>query len=155
HAYTMQTTRHLVGVLVELSACMKLRHDDFGSRDAFPRMNRYGNTATIIHDGAGTIRVQTNIHCVAMAGQRLVDGVVHHLIDHVMKTGAVIRVADIHARPLAHGIKALQNLDGIGAIFFRRFVRRGHVYLPLNMSAEVPDGSGSSTLPIRSLWRCG
>ena len=52
-----------------------------------------------------------------MAGQRLVDGVVDDLIDHVMQAGAVVGIADIHARPLADGIETLQNLDGIGAIF--------------------------------------
>jgi UDP-N-acetylenolpyruvoylglucosamine reductase len=51
-----------------------------------------------------------------MAGQRLVDGVVDDLVDHVVQAGAVIGVADIHARPLAHGLQALENLDGIGAV---------------------------------------
>ena len=52
-----------------------------------------------------------------MACKRFVDGVVHHLIDHMVKPRPVIRVADIHARALSHRIKALQNLDGIGTIF--------------------------------------
>ena len=52
-----------------------------------------------------------------MAGQRLVDGVVDHLIDHVMQARAVVGVADIHAGPLADGVQPLQNLDGIGAVF--------------------------------------
>ena len=51
-----------------------------------------------------------------MAGQRLVDGVVDHLVDHVMQARAVVGVADIHARTLADGIQPLQNLDGIGAV---------------------------------------
>ncbi len=61
-----------------------------------------------------------------MAGQRLVDGVVHHLVDHVVQAGAVIGVADIHARPLAHGVEAFQHLDRIGAVFggFRSGFRR-------------------------------
>jgi hypothetical protein len=50
-----------------------------------------------------------------MAGQRLVDGVVDHLVDHVVQARAVIGVADIHARALAHGVQALEHLDGIGA----------------------------------------
>ena len=53
-----------------------------------------------------------------MAGQRLVDGVVDHLVDHVVEAGAVIGVADIHARPLAHGVQAAQHLDRIRAIAF-------------------------------------
>jgi hypothetical protein len=50
--------------------------------------------------------------------QRLVNGVVDHLIDHVMQAGAVIGVADIHAWPLADGVKSLQHFDRIGAVFF-------------------------------------
>src|SRR5476649_1916032 len=38
-----------------------------------------------------------------IADERFIDGVVHHLIDHVMEARAVVGIADIHARPLAHG----------------------------------------------------
>ena len=48
---------------------------------------------------------------VAIAGQRLVDRVVDDLVDHVVQAGAVIGVADIHARPLAHGVEPAQHLD--------------------------------------------
>ena len=53
---------------------------------------------------------------VGVAGQRLVDGVVDDLVDHVVQARAVIGVADIHAGALAHRIEALEDLDGIGAI---------------------------------------
>ena len=52
-----------------------------------------------------------------MAGQRLVDGVVDHLVDHVVQARAVVGVADIHARALAHRIEPLQHLDAVGAVF--------------------------------------
>ena len=55
---------------------------------------------------------------LGVAGERLVDGVVDDLVDHVVQAGAVVGVADIHARPLAHGVEAAQHLDGIGAIGF-------------------------------------
>ena len=57
-----------------------------------------------------------HLDLVAVAGQRLVDGVVDHLVDHVVQARAVVGVADIHARPLAHGIEALQDLDGLRTI---------------------------------------
>jgi hypothetical protein len=46
----------------------------------------------------------------------------------VMQTGAVIRIADIHSRALAHRIEAAQDLDGICAIsgFLRRYDGIGH-----------------------------
>ena len=115
-ADAVQAARHLVGVLVELSAGMKLRHDDFGRRDALV-MHIGRNAAAVVDDRHRTVGVQRHRHQVGMAGQRLVDGVVHHLVDHVVQARAVVGVADIHARPLADGIQALQNLDGIGAVF--------------------------------------
>ena len=51
-----------------------------------------------------------------MAGKRLVDGVVHHLVDHMVKPRPVIRIADIHAGALSHRIQAFQNLDGIRTV---------------------------------------
>jgi hypothetical protein len=54
---------------------------------------------------------------VRVAGQRLVDGIVDHLIDHVMQARAVIRIPDIHAGALAHRIEALEHLDAVGAVF--------------------------------------
>ena len=57
------------------------------------------------------VGVDDDLDVVAAAGQRLVDGVVEHLEHHVVQAGAVGRVADVHARALAHGVEALQDLD--------------------------------------------
>jgi hypothetical protein len=40
-----------------------------------------------------------------VARERFVDSVVHNLEYHVVQTGAVIGIADIHARALAHRIQ--------------------------------------------------
>ena len=61
--------------------------------------------------------IERHLDAVGMAGQRLVDGVVDHLVDHVVEARAVVGVADIHARPLADRVEALQDLDRFGAIF--------------------------------------
>ena len=53
-----------------------------------------------------------------MARQRLIDGVVDHLVDHVVQARAVVGVADVHARPFADGVQAAQHLDRIGAVAF-------------------------------------
>ena len=78
------------------------------------------DAAAIVGDRAGAVGVERHRHAVGMAGQRLVDGVVDHLVDHVVQARAVIGVADIHAGALAHGIEALQDLDRIGAVGCRR-----------------------------------
>ena len=126
HADAMQAARDLVGILVELAAGMELGHHHFGRRNALGRVHVGGNAAAIVDDGAGAIGVEGDGHQVGMAGQRLVDGVVDDLIDHVVQARAVIGVADIHAGALAHGVEALQDLDGIGAVFIEiRPVFRG------------------------------
>jgi len=68
---------------------------------------------------------------IAITGERLVDGVVDDLVDHVVETGAVLGVADIHAGPPAHGLQAAQDLNLLRAVFriaigFNRFCCIGH-----------------------------
>jgi hypothetical protein len=96
---------------------MKLRHDDFRRRDAlFPvDVRRYA--AAVVGHRDGSVGIERDGNDVGMAGKRLVDRVVHDLVDHVVQTRAVVCVTDIHARALAHGIEAFQHLDGIGTIF--------------------------------------
>ena len=108
--------RDLVGILVELPPGMELGHDHLGGRDPLLGMDVGGDAATVVDDGAGAVGVEHHGDQIGMAGERLVDGVVDHLVDHVMQAGAVVGVADIHARPLAHGIEALQDLDRFGAV---------------------------------------
>jgi hypothetical protein len=38
-----------------------------------------------------------------------------------MEAGSVVGVTDIHARPLAHGIQAFEDLDRLGVILGRVF----------------------------------
>ncbi len=52
---------------------------------------------------------------VQMPGHRLVDRVVDDFPDQVVQTGRAGRT-DVHARPLAHGIEALEHLDVLGGI---------------------------------------
>src|SRR5262249_19671799 len=63
--------------------------------------------------------VEHDLDAACMTSQRLVDRVVDDFVDHVMQAGAVIGVTDIHAWPLANGIKALQDPDRLGAVFGR------------------------------------
>ena len=75
------------------------------------------DAAPVIAHADAAVGMDLDLHEVGMAGQDLVDAVVHDLIDHVVQAGPVVGVADIHARPLADGFQTLQNLDGIRAIF--------------------------------------
>ncbi len=60
--------------------------------------------------------LSVTITSVGVARERFVDRVVDDLVDHVMQARAVVGVADIHARPLAHGVEALQDLDRLRVI---------------------------------------
>ena len=104
NADPVQAARDLVGVLVEFTARMQLGHDDFGGRHALFVVDAGRNSAPVVGDGARAVGVEGHGHKLRVAGQSLVDGVVDDLIDHVMEAGAVIGVADVHARPLAHGV---------------------------------------------------
>ena len=83
---------------------MQLGHDDFGGRHALFVVDAGRNAAPVVGDGARAVGVEGHGHELRVAGQSLVDGVVDHLVDHVVEAGAVVGVADVHARPLAHGV---------------------------------------------------
>ena len=58
----------------------------------------------------GVVRVDDDLDRVGLAGQGLVDGVVHDLVDEVVEP-ALARGADVHAGALAHGLEALEDGD--------------------------------------------
>ena len=51
-----------------------------------------------------------HLDVVAVAGERLVDGVVDDLVDQVVQSARTGR-ADVHAGPLANRFESLENLD--------------------------------------------
>jgi hypothetical protein len=119
-ADAVQAAGDLVGVLVELPAGVQLGHDDLGGRDALLLVDAHGDAAPVVGDRDAVVGVKRDRDGVRVARQRLVDAVVDDLVDHVVQARAVIGVADIHAGPLAHGLQALENLDGIRAVFAGR-----------------------------------
>ncbi|MND34630.1 hypothetical protein D3C80_252520 [compost metagenome] len=117
NAHAMQTTGNLIGILVELTAGMKLSHDDFGSRNTFFLMDIGRDATTVIGHGAGAVGVKRHGYKRSVACKRLIDCIVHDFVDHVMQAGAVIRVTDIHARALTNCVQTFQHTNGIRAIF--------------------------------------
>ena len=94
---------------------------------------------------------------VGVAGKRLVDGVVDDLVDHVMEARAVVGVADIHARALAHGVEALEDLDRFGAIVaaFGDGLDFVHVFLFARLVCErsPPPPVSCRSQPVRTCRR--
>jgi hypothetical protein len=114
----VQAARDLVAVRVELAAGVQFGHHDLGRRalELVVFLDAGRDAAPIVEYRDGIVGVDGDHDLVAEAGQRLVDGVVHHLEHHVMQAGAIGGVADVHARALAHRLEALQDLDGIRAV---------------------------------------
>ena len=54
---------------------------------------------------------------VAMSRERLVNRVVDHLENQMVQAGAIGRVTDVHARPLANRFQAFKNLNRCSSIF--------------------------------------
>jgi hypothetical protein len=61
-----------------------------------------------------------------MPSERLIDCIVDNLKHHVVQTGAIGCISDVHAWALANGLEALKHFDRIGTIrvhIFRRLAR--------------------------------
>lgn len=106
----MQATGNLVAVVIELAACVQHGHDDFRRRTAF-FVHADGNATTVVEDTDRTVGVDGYRNAVGMAGRGFVDRVVDDLEHHVVQTGTIVGIADVHSQALAHRVKALENLD--------------------------------------------
>src|SRR5690606_35268256 len=75
-----------------------------------------GNAAAVVGNRHRAVAVQRHLDDVAVTRQRLVDGVVDDLVDHMVQARAVVGVADVHAGALAHRVEPAQNPDRIGTV---------------------------------------
>ncbi len=116
HAHAMKPARNLVRIGIELAARMQLRHDDFCRRPPLALMHAHRDAAPIIGNLRRAIRMQRHRHEIGMSRQRFINGIIDNLIDHMMQARAVIGIANIHARPLAHRLQPFENLDGISIV---------------------------------------
>ena len=115
-AHAVKAAGHLVGAVVELAARVQDRHDDLERRDPLHRVQVDGDAAAVVDDRDGVVGVHRDGYLGAEAGHGLVDGVVHDLPYEVVQTAGGRR-ADVHARALADGLEALEDLD-LSAIVF-------------------------------------
>ncbi len=107
----VESARHLVRVLIEFPAGVQVGHDDLGGGHSLLVVDADRNAAAVVGDGARAIGVQRHGDGVAIPAERLVDRIVDDLIDHMVQAGAVVGVANIHTRPLAHRVQPAQDLD--------------------------------------------
>ena len=147
HADAVQAARHLVAVVVELAAGVQDREHDLGRRfAAFMAIDR--NAAAVVHDRDRVIDVDGDVDLVAIAGQRLVDRVVHDLVNEVVQSGRA-GGPDVHRGPLAHRLETLEDLDLVGAVVGR--VRLVATRTPGLRS--LPEGKSDRSALIRDVPR--
>ena len=68
------------------------------------------DAAAVVDDAHRGIGADGDVDAGAAAGQGLVDGVVDHLVNEMVQT-PMPGGPDVHARPLADGLQALEDLD--------------------------------------------
>ncbi|GAA2674570.1 hypothetical protein GCM10010412_055750 [Nonomuraea recticatena] len=73
-------------------------------------MDARGDTATVVDDPHAVVGEQGDVDAVGVAGEGLVDGVVHNLVDKVVETALAGR-SDIHTRALADRFKPFEYGD--------------------------------------------
>ena len=111
-ADAVQAAGDLVAPAAELAA--RVQHGEDDLERAFAGLLL--NAAAVVVDPDAVAGLDGDVDVLAVARQRLVDRVVHDLIHQMVQTAGA-GGADVHARPLAHGLQALEDLDLRGVVF--------------------------------------
>ena len=136
NANAVQSAGNFVGGVIELSAGMQLRENNFGRRLAFFRHDFCGNTATVIDDSYGIIDMNDNVNFGTESRKSFVNRVVDDFVNEVVQS-IDSRRTDVHGGPLANRLQSLQNFD-----VFRSVVRFGRGQL------RSPSDAGNSTRSV-------
>ncbi|MNC06244.1 hypothetical protein D3C75_537510 [compost metagenome] len=115
----MQAAGNFIRVIIEFTACVQNGHDYFCRRDALFRVDTGWDPTAIIGYGDGVVGVDRHHDIFTVTRECFVDSVIHNLEYHVVQTGAVIRIADIHTRALTYRIQPFQDFDTGGVIRIR------------------------------------
>ena len=113
----MEAAGDLVGALAEFSAGVEVGEHELEGRDLVDRVGVDGDAAAVVLDRAGAVEVDRDLDRRGEARQGLVHRVVDDLEDAVVQA-ALVRVADVHVRALAHPLQALEFLDLGGVVSF-------------------------------------
>src|SRR5438067_159391 len=100
------------------------------------------NAITVVDHGDCIVGVDGDVDLGAIASERLVHGVVDHLVHEVVETAAGHR-SDIHRRTASHRLQALEHLDRIGLVAAVALVFRGSRFCLRHSRSSVKEASGS------------
>ena len=127
HAHAVQTAGHLIAGLVELAAGVEDGQYDFKRGAVLLLVHPGRDTSAIVGDPYGIAGKHLDINAVAITGHRLIDTVVHHLIDQVVKS-PLGNVADVHRRTLADRFQPFKHLYTVGGVLLLRLLHIFSVY---------------------------
>ena len=114
-ADAVQAAGRGVGAAAELAAGVQLGHDDLDAGQAGLRLDVDRDAAAVVAHLDRAVGVQDHVDAVAVAAQRLVDGVVDDLPQAVHEAAGVGR-PDVHARALADRLEALEDRQVPGGV---------------------------------------
>ncbi len=109
----METAGDFVGGGVELAAGMELGQHHLDGRHplAVGQIHHvHGNAAAVVDHGNRIVDVDDDFNSLGVAGQSLVDGIIHDLVDEVVQAHFPGRT-DIHGRAQANRLEAFQDFD--------------------------------------------
>ena len=109
-AHAVEAAGDLVAAAAKLAAGVKDGIHHLQSGFARLGLDVHRDAAAVVGDLDDVAGEDVHGDVGAVARQRLVDGVVHDLIDQMVKAGGR-GGADVHTRALAHRLQSLQHLD--------------------------------------------
>ena len=104
----MQAAGGVVGAGAELAAGVQLGEDDLDPGEAGPRFDVDGDAAGLVGHRDAAVSPQGDRDLPPVPAERLVDGVVDDLPEAVHEPAGV-GGADVHRRPLADRLEALED----------------------------------------------
>ena len=112
----VEAARHLVAVAAELPSGVELRQHDRQRRQPLVGDDVHRDARAGVAHRHRVVRMNRHVDEVVTTGERLVDGVVDHLVDEVMEASRARR-ADVHAGSQADRLEAFEDRDvfcGVG-----------------------------------------
>src|SRR6185437_9061291 len=109
-ADAVQATGNLVSAAAELAARVQHGEHYLDGGLVLAGHDADRDAAAVVDDAHATIGQQRDLDGVAVAGQRLVHGVVDHLVDQVVQAALAGR-PDVHTGPLADRLEAFEDAD--------------------------------------------
>src|SRR5690606_31284753 len=86
YTHTVQTSGYLVCISIKFSPCVKLCHYQLKRGYFFRRVHSRRDTASVIFHCDRAVFIHLQLDIVTMPCQCLIDGIVDHLVNQVMKT---------------------------------------------------------------------